>query len=316
MGGQLTQGLGQAWAAIATFVPKLLLFLVILLIGWLIAKAVSKAVGFLLGKIGFEKLLQRSGLDRMLSGSSINAGELLVKLVYYFILLIALNYAFGAFGPSNPISQLLNQIISYLPRVLVAIVLVIIAAAIANVVRDLVTGALGRRSYTKVIGTVVYVLLLAMGIIAALNQLGIAMSVTLPVLITVLATVGGILIVGVGGGLIGPMRGRWEGWLSKMDAEAAEVKKANEQRSTARAAQPQAGGFGGQHPQAQQVPPPAQPGTTTGQLPAQPHPGQAPGQQQFEAEPTRRLDQQGNGGQYPGAPGGYQPPNDGPPVGR
>lgn len=40
-------------------------------------------------------------------------------------------------------------------------------------------------------------------------------------LITVLATVGGILVVGVGGGLIGPMRSRWEGWLNQISADAA-----------------------------------------------------------------------------------------------
>jgi hypothetical protein len=44
--------------------------------------------------------------------------------------------------------------------------------------------------------------------------------VTLPVLITVLATVGGILVVGVGGGLIAPMRERWEQILRRAESEA------------------------------------------------------------------------------------------------
>ena len=59
----------------------------------------------------------------------------------------------------------------------------------------------------------------ALGVIAALNQVGIGTTVTLPVLIAVLATISGIMIVGVGGGLIGPMRNRWEGWLSNFEAE-------------------------------------------------------------------------------------------------
>jgi hypothetical protein len=57
-------------------------------------------------------------------------------------------------------------------------------------------------------------------VIAALSQIGIAIAVTLPVLITVLATVGGILVVGVGGGLITPMRQRWERWLNHAEQEA------------------------------------------------------------------------------------------------
>ncbi|MGW1678868.1 membrane protein [Saccharopolyspora sp. NPDC002376] len=50
-------GLAQAWAAIATFVPKLFMFLIVLLIGWLIAKAISKAIQVLFVRLGFNRLL-------------------------------------------------------------------------------------------------------------------------------------------------------------------------------------------------------------------------------------------------------------------
>lgn len=63
--------------------------------------------------------------------------------------------------------------------------------------------------------------------IAALNQVGIGLSVTLPVLIAVLATVGGILVVGVGGGLIGPMRQRWEGWLGQLEEDTRRVRESS-----------------------------------------------------------------------------------------
>ena len=62
MGQQLKDGLGQAWNMVATFVPKLVGFLIVLLIGWLIAKAVSKALGLVLGKAGFGKLVEKTGL--------------------------------------------------------------------------------------------------------------------------------------------------------------------------------------------------------------------------------------------------------------
>ena len=55
--------------------------------------------------------------------------------------------------------------------------------------------------------------------IAALNQIGVASAVTLPVLITVLATVAGVIIVGVGGGLIKPMQHRWERMLNRAETE-------------------------------------------------------------------------------------------------
>lgn len=99
-----------------------------------------------------------------------------------------------------------------------------IASAIAAAVKDLVTGALGGLSYGRILGTVAQVFVLGLGVIAALSQIGVAVEVTLPVLITVLATVGGILIVGVGGGLIGPMRQRWEKVLSSAEQEATKVR--------------------------------------------------------------------------------------------
>ncbi|WP_163569585.1 mechanosensitive ion channel family protein [Fodinicola feengrottensis] len=215
----LIGGLGAAWTSIATFVPKLVGFLVILLIGWLIAKGVSKAVQLLLTRTGFPKLIDKSGLGAMMSRASFDATGLIVKLVYYFILLMALQLALLPFGTDNPVSALLNQVIAFLPRIVVAIVLVVVAAAIGKVVSDLIRSALGNRAYAPLLGTLTQVFLVALGIIAALNQLDIATTVTTPVLIFVLGTIGGILVVGIGGGLVRPMQQRTDGWLHRMEQE-------------------------------------------------------------------------------------------------
>lgn len=226
MGEQLTNGLGQAWTLVATFVPKLVGFLVILLIGWLIAKAISKGLELVLSKAGFGRLVAKTGLTGMLGQAKVDASGIVVKLVYYFILLIALQLAFGVFGASNPVSQLLNDIIAFLPRIVVALVLVVVAAAIAKVVRDMVTSALAGRSAGRLLGTVAYWLIMAFGIIAALGQVNIATVVTLPVLITALATIGGVIVVGCGGGLVKPMQERWHGWLANLENEIAAEKPA------------------------------------------------------------------------------------------
>jgi hypothetical protein len=202
-----------------TFVPKLLLFLVILLIGWLIAKALRKAVNAILERVGFDRAVERGGVGRALAQSKYDASDLLATVVYYAILLITLQLAFGAFGP-NPISDLLANIVSFLPALAVAIIIVVIAAAIAAAVKDLITGAMGGLSYGRILANIASIFIIGLGVIAALSQIGIAIAVTLPVLITVLATVAGILIVGVGGGLITPMRQRWETILSKAEQEA------------------------------------------------------------------------------------------------
>lgn len=216
---QLKEGLGDAWSAIATFVPKLFAFLIILLIGWLIAKAVAKGLTLVLNRLGFPKLIEKTGLSGTLSQSKVDATGIIAKLAYYFILLIALQLAFGTFGPTNPVSELLNDVIAFLPRIVVAIVLVIVAAAVGNAVRSLVSNALAGRGAGDLLASIAYYFILAFGIIAALNQVQIATTVTGPVLIAVLATIGGVIVVGFGGGLIKATSERWPGWLSSLEGQ-------------------------------------------------------------------------------------------------
>ncbi|WP_436498820.1 mechanosensitive ion channel family protein [Actinokineospora sp. HUAS TT18] len=212
------QGLSDAWSAVITFVPRLLAFLVILLIGWFIAKALAKAVNYGLEKVGFDRVVERGGLKQTLARSKLDASDIIAKLVYYAVLLIALQFAFAVFGP-NPVSALLTDIVAWLPKAAVAIIIIVVAGAIARVVRDMVTGALGSLSYGRTIGTIASVFIWGLGIIAALNQVEIATTVTTPVLIAILATVAGVAIVGVGGGLVRPMQSRWEGWLNRAEHE-------------------------------------------------------------------------------------------------
>jgi hypothetical protein len=212
---------------VATFVPKLAAFLVIMLIGWLIAKALAKAVGKVLGRVGFDRVVERGGINRMMSRSNFDASDIIAKLVYYAILLITLQIAFGVWGP-NPVSELLTGIVAWLPRAIVAIVIVVVAGAVARAVRDLITNALGGLSYGSLLGTLASVFIWGLGIIAALNQIGVATAVTMPVLITVLATIGGIAVVGVGGGLIRPMQSRWTRWLDRAETELPQAKAGTE----------------------------------------------------------------------------------------
>lgn len=214
-------------ATVVEFVPKLALFLVILIVGLLIAKAISKALDKLLTKVGFDRLVERGGVKKALSRSSMDASDIISKIVYYALVLFVLQFAFGVFGP-NPVSDLLAGIIAFLPRIVVAIIIVIISAAIAAGVKTLIQGSLGGLSYGKTLGNIASIFILGIGIIAALNQVDIATTVTTPILIAVLAAIVGVIIVGVGGGLIGPMSRRWETYLNKAEAEAPRIKAESE----------------------------------------------------------------------------------------
>ncbi|HYH30026.1 MAG TPA: hypothetical protein VD903_06540 [Pseudonocardia sp.] len=219
----LAAALGDAMRTVAVFVPQLLLFLVILLIGWLIAKGLRKLTDTVLERLHFDRAVERGGIGRALAQSKYDASDLIAMVVYYAVLLLTLQLAFGVWGP-NPISALLTGIVAFLPRIAVAIIIVVVASAIAAAVKDLIAGAMGGLSYGRILANIASVFIIGLGVIAALSQIGVAVAVTLPVLITVLATVGGILIVGVGGGLVRPMQQRWERWLDRAEHEAPQAR--------------------------------------------------------------------------------------------
>lgn len=215
--------LGALLADVAHFVPLFLLFLIILIVGLFVARAIAKALTKVLRKVGFDRAVERGGVKSALARSSLDASELVSKIIYYALVLFVLQFAFGVFGP-NPISVLLAAIIAYLPLVVVAIIIVVITAAVAAAVKTLIQGSLGGLSYGKTLANVASIFILGIGIIAALNQVGIATTVTTPILIAVLAAIVGILIVGVGGGLIRPMSERWERYLNRAEEEAPRIK--------------------------------------------------------------------------------------------
>lgn len=214
----ISESWNNALDAVITFLPKFAAFLVILLIGWLIAKALRKAVNMILERVGFDRAVERGGIGRALENSKYDASGLIAMLVYWTILLVTLQIAFGVLGP-NPVSDLLNGIVAWLPSAIVAVVIVVIAAAIGNALYDLVSSALSSLSYGNIVARILQFFVIGLGVIAALNQIGVATTVTTPVLVAVLATVAGVIIVGVGGGMVRPMQQRWERWLNRAEED-------------------------------------------------------------------------------------------------
>lgn len=223
----IEQSWNNALDAVITWLPRFVAFLAILLIGWLVAKALRKLVDVVLERVGFDRAVERGGVRRALAQSKYDASSLIATLVYYAVLLLALQMAFGVFGP-NPVSDLLSDIVAWLPQAIVAVVIVVVATAVASALGDLVGSALSGLSYGRLVARIVQVFVIALGVIAALNQIGVATAVTTPVLIAVLATVAGVIIVGVGGGMLRPMEQRWERWLSRAEHEIPEARTRSE----------------------------------------------------------------------------------------
>lgn len=220
--------------SVALLVPKALGFLAILLVGWLVAVVLRRLTARILHRVGFDRLADRGGVRAALARSGHDASEIAARLVFCAVLLFTLQLAFGLWGP-NPVSVLIGAVVAWLPRALVAVLIVVIAAAIAAAVRDIIGNVLSGLSYGRLLATTAYVFIMSIGVIAALNQVGIGTTVTTPILITVLATIGGILIVGVGGGLIRPMQARWETWLNRAGEESGRLADSVREYAAARA---------------------------------------------------------------------------------
>jgi hypothetical protein len=205
--------------SVALFVPKLVLFAGILVAGWFAGRLLLRVVDRALDRVGFNRVAERGGVQRLLGRVDAGASGLVARLGYGAVLLFTLQLAFGVWGP-NPVSDLIAGVIAWLPKAVVAIVIVVVAAAIARVVRDVVGTALGGLSYGRPVAAIASYAILGLGTIAALNQIGVATTITTPVLVTVLATAGGIAVVGLGGGLVKPMQQRWERWLTRAEEES------------------------------------------------------------------------------------------------
>ncbi|MGV3773964.1 MAG: mechanosensitive ion channel family protein [Verrucomicrobiales bacterium] len=231
-GDTLRNGLEAAMYNTMAFLPKAIMFLAILVIGYFLAKFLAKMFDAVLERVGFDRMVERGGIKKALARTKYDASDLLSKLLFYTVFLFVLQLAFGVFGP-NPISDLLTRTIAFLPSVFVAIVIVVIASAIAKGVKDIVGSALAGMSYGRLVANAASIAIMMIGIFAALSHVGIAPAIVNGLFYAILAVVVGSAIVSIGGGGIVPMRAEWERALNKMHREAPRLRAEVEENGPA-----------------------------------------------------------------------------------
>jgi hypothetical protein len=227
------EGVNNAWQHIATFVPKFLAFLLILVIGYFIAKAIAKILNAMLDRVGFDGWVERGGLRTALERSKYDPSDILAKVVFWAAFLFVLQLAFGVFGP-NPISDLIHGVIAFLPNVFVAIVILVIAAALAKAATDLLGSVLGGVSGGEWMARGAGVAILVIGFFAALDQLHIAPTIVNGLFYAALAIIVGSAIISIGVGGIPTMRRYWERTSAKLEGTADEVKESVQRRDAGR----------------------------------------------------------------------------------
>ncbi len=178
-GTAIINAFANALNLVLTFIPKLIGFLVILLVGWIVATALSKALTFLLRKVGFDRMGDRIGLTQLEQrmGIKMDAAGLLGKIVYWFIFLIFLVPAVNALGLTT-VSALLGTIIAYIPNVFVAILVLFLGTLAATFVADIVRGATASANIgnPSIFANIARFAILGFVALVALEQLQIAPS--------------------------------------------------------------------------------------------------------------------------------------------
>ena len=227
-------GIENAWSNVATFMPKLAAALLILLVGYFVAKTLASILNKVLERVGFDRVVERGGLRQALARSKYDPSDILAKLVFWTIMLFVLQLAFGVFG-SNPISDLLGGLIAYLPNIIVAILIIVIAAAVAKAVTDLLSNLLSAMQGGQLIAKGAGIAILVFAAFAALDQLQIAPRIVTGLWYALLAAVVGSVIVAVGGGGIRTMQRYWDQTASRAEQRGPQLRdqaRASAQTST------------------------------------------------------------------------------------
>ena len=184
------------------FLPNLLGFLVILLIGYVVAKVVSAVVRKLLQKVGLDKHLHESEankyVERILPGASPANG--IARVVFWLIFIFFLFSAIGALK-IPAVTTFMNQVLAYLPNIIAAIFIFVAAALIAGAIAAAVAKTMGDTPTGKIVATIAPALVMVIAMFMILEQLNIAEQI---VEIAFAATMGALalglaLAFGLGG---------------------------------------------------------------------------------------------------------------------
>lgn len=211
MGGAVFASFANTLNLVLTFIPRLVGFVIILLIGVIVAALVKRGVAYLLRKVGFEQVADRVEQRMRIQMDSTN---ILSRIAYWFIFLIFLVPAVDALGLSA-VSNLLNTVIGYLPNVFVAVLVLLLGTLIAILVADLVHEATASRNIGSpdLLANIARYAIMGFAVLIALEQLQVA-----PALINILftATIGAVaLAFGLAFGLGG--RETASRWLSRTE---------------------------------------------------------------------------------------------------
>ncbi len=214
----LRASIQELWITVANFLPSLLGALAVFVIGLIVAAVLEKVVERVVYYIRLDALLKKLGVEAIIERAhmKLNSGLLAGRIVYWFFVLAFLLAASDILGFFT-LSAFLRDVLQYVPQVLVAMLILLAALMLAGFLRGLVRASVMSANLhgAKGLGTLTWWVVVIFGLLTALVQLGVAVSIIntlITGLIAMLSLAGG-LAFGLGGKEMAAK------WLQKLENE-------------------------------------------------------------------------------------------------
>lgn len=225
-------------------IPLVIGAMLIIVVGWIIAGILARIVREVLRRIGADRLFaEHSGRvygDRTRDiKPSIVAGEL-VKWLVRLVFLVAAANVLGL----TQVSELLNDVLLWIPNLIVAAIILLVAPLLGRFVRGAIEVGAGEMGFTNapLLGRIAEVAIVAFAVIIAINQIGVAANLVNTLFIGIVAAVALAfgLAFGLGGrDVAGQLTQRW--YEQSQDAAAKVKARVDESMDTARVSRPATG---------------------------------------------------------------------------
>jgi hypothetical protein len=204
-GDVLRASFQDIWIGVVNFVPSFLAAVVLFLVGWLIAVLLGKLVAQIIKTVKLDVALRSAGFDKVVEkgGFELNSGNFVGALVKWFFIVVSLVAALDILGLQTVTGYLSTVVLSYLPNVIVAALILLVSVVIASAVQKLVSSSAkaANISSAHVLGEIAKWAIWIFAFMAALSQLEILNTFIQPLFIGIIAALS--LALGLSFGLGG-----------------------------------------------------------------------------------------------------------------
>ncbi|MEK7101911.1 MAG: hypothetical protein AAB882_02025 [Patescibacteria group bacterium] len=174
----LSQSFSNLFYGLVTFIPNLVVAIIIFIVGWLVGVGLGRVVAQIVNALRVDQVLKPTGVERVLSraGFELNSGKFLGMLVEWFFIIVFLVAALDVLGLTTVNLFISEVVLGYLPQVIVAVLILLVAAVVADAAERVVLGSAKAASLHAAgfLGKVARYAIWIFALLAALAQLNVA----------------------------------------------------------------------------------------------------------------------------------------------